>query len=147
METPNGITIAHDDHGLSEEHLRLIDERLSEWDGSFVLIHTQIPEGYPPLPSALYGPAAGDAAITEGQVVYKKRGGRAFPSRLIELPNRPARNMVIVAGPGRGGPIIYTAYGTQADSVSPREPWDKSMNDEERAEAEAFWSKHALSTQ
>jgi len=143
--TPRGILLAHDDHGLGPEHLLLIDNQFSHWDGRFIVMCLEMPAGCPDLPSALYGPAAGDPPVQEDEVSYLKRNGRPGPSRMVGLQNRPAGNMIIVAGPGRDEPVIYTAYGTQASSASPREPWDRSMNDEEKAESEAFWADHALS--
>jgi|TARA_R110001583_G_scaffold53441_3_gene164843 hypothetical protein len=148
MRTPNGIAFFHDDHGLGPEHLLLIDTLLSDWDGSFIGLHVTMPEDCPSLPSDLHGPSAGDDPITEDEVEYVTRANRAGPSRLVSRESRPCREMVLIAGPGRSPgdePLIYTAYGSQV--VAPREPWDKSMNDEERAEARAFWSEHALSAQ
>jgi hypothetical protein len=138
METPNGIAFYHDDHGLNQRHLQFIDTLLGDWDGSFIRVHVTMPGDCPSLLSDLHGPSAGDDPITEDEVEYVTRDNRAGPSRLV----------VLIAGPGESpgdAPLIYTAYGSQV--VAPREPWDKSMNDEERAEAEAFWGEHALSSQ
>jgi len=148
METPNGIAFFHDDHGLKQRHLQFIDTLLSGWDGSFTRLHATMPEDCPPLLSDLHGPSAGDDPIAEDEVEYVTRANRAGPSRLVSREPRPCREMVLIAGPGESPgdePLIYTAYGSQV--VAPREPWDKSMNDEEKAEAKAFWGEHALSSQ
>ena len=142
MKTPSGIELAHDDHGLTEPHLRFIDTLLSDWDGSFTILHVDMPDGCPALPSALYGPAAGDKVVTEGEVSYEKRGNRPGPSRLIDRPSRPCRKMVLIAGPGREGPIIYTAFGSPVRA--PREWWDSSMLPHEALESASFWMEHAL---
>jgi len=142
--TPDGHILAHDDHGLDSAHLRFIDTLLHGWDGSFQILVVEMPEECPDLLSALYGPAAGDEPIAEREVVYETRGNRRGPSRLVNRPHRPCRRMVLVAGPGRDEPIIYTAYGTQAEEPSPREPWDRSLSEDDKIVASAFWAQHAL---
>ena len=145
--TPNGIVIAHDDHDLQSEHLELIDQALAKWDGSFIKWVLTLPDHLPSIPSALYGPAAGDAPITEEQVTYEKRNDRPGPSRLIDAPMRPARNLVVIGMKvGDGTLMLFTAYGTQANEVSPREWWDSGMKPHEAIEAATFWSEHALAT-
>jgi len=143
MQTPNGITIAHADHGLTEEHLTFIDTLLVGWDGSFTILHVEMPESCPALQSALYGPAAGDNRVLEGEVTYEKRNGRPGPSRLIDRPTRPCRMLVLIAGPGNEEGIVYTAYGSPV--VAPREWWDSGMKPHEAIEAATFWNGHALS--
>jgi len=144
-KTPNGITIAHDDHDLLPEHLAFIDRALEAWDGSFIIRVLPLPMTVKSLPSALYGPSAGDEPITEDQVTYKRRNNRPGPSRLIAAPMRPARNMVVIGGLDREGSLmLFTAYGTQSDTPSPREWWDSSMKPLEAIEAATFWSVHAL---
>jgi len=155
-KTPDGHIIAHDDHGLTAEHLAFIDTLLTDWDGSFVILHKEMPKDCPDLMSALYGPSAGDYPVHGGNkkdifsmcyprnldIRYRKRGNRRGKSRLlVGFSERPCRKMVVIAGPGRDEPIIYTAYGSPV--VAPREPWD-ARTDEERKECEAFWGVHAL---
>ena len=145
MKTPNGIVIAHDDHDLQPEHLAVIDEALADWDGSFLRKVITLPEGCPSIPSALYGPSAGDYTITESQVTYEVRNKRPGPSRLIDAPTRPARNIAVVGMQVEDGTmLLFTAYGTQADIVSPREWWDPSMTPDECIEAAYWWKEHAL---
>ena len=143
--TPNGIVIAHDDHGLDATHLTFIDQALAEWDGSFLLKVLELPDECPSLPCSLYGPSVGDEPVTEDQVTYKKRNNRPGPSRLIDAPSRPARNMVVCGMRVEDGTLmLFTAYGTQADAPSPREWWDSGMKPQEAIEAATFWSQHAL---
>ena len=141
--TPAGFILAHDDHGLGVEHLSAVDDALKGWDGSLVKLVVPLPIGCPDLMSDLHGPAAGDEPVTEEEVTYERRGNRPGPSRRVDRPPRPCRSMVIIAGPGRDEPIIYTVYGGPA--VSPREWWDSSMLPLETIEAATFWSEHALS--
>ena len=143
--TPKGIKIAHDDHDLQAEHLAFIDEALAEWDGSFIIKVLPLPEDCPSLPSALYGPSAGDKPITEDLVKYERRNNRPGPSRLIVAPKRPARNMVVIGTRVQDGTLLlFTAYGTQSNTPSPREWWDAGMRPQEAIEAATFWSQHAL---
>jgi len=160
--TPNGIVLAHDDHDLQPEHLDFIDEVLADWDGSFLLKVFPLPDTCASLPSALYGPSVGDEPIKEDQVTYKKRNKRRGPSRLIDAPTRPARNIALIGMRVTSGELmLFTAYGTQAEHPSPREWWDIPQIDLTKlppAEARAllfkwssdgvaachFWSQHAL---
>jgi len=143
--TPAGLSLAHADHGLAEAHLALIDSLLAEWDGSFTLQLIEMPAECPALMSALYGPAAGDEPVSEDEVEYVKRGDRPGPSRLANLPPRPCRFMVLIAGPSDDGPVIYTAYGSPV--IAPREWWDPSMKPYEAIVANTFWAQHALATE
>ena len=145
--TPNGIVIGHDDHDLQPQHLAFIDEALSDWDGSFIKRVLPLPDHIASIPSALYGPCVGDEPVTDDMVTYQVRKKRPGPSSLIDAPMRPARNLVVVgARVGDGTLMLFTAYGTQSDEVSPREWWDSGMRPHEAVEAATFWSTHALAT-
>ena len=145
--TPNGIVIAHDDHDLQPEHLRFLDEALSDWDGSFMKRVLTLPPSYQSIPSALYGPVVGDEPVTDDMVTYEVRNKRPGPSRLIDAPMRPARNLVVIGMQVEDGTmLLFTAYGTQSNEVSPREWWDSGMKPHEAIEAATFWSTHALAT-
>ena len=145
LTTPNGLIVHHADHGLGPEHLALIDADLGDWwRGEFTIRICFLPDGCPDLTSALYGPSVGDNAIGEDRVTYETRGNRAGPSRLIDAPHRPCRRLVIIAGPTAGEPGVYTAFGTQASDVAPKEWWDASLKPLEAIAAATFWSQHAL---
>jgi len=143
--------IAHDDHGLTPGHVDLLQTEpgiASLPDGSFVLVVVPLPAHLDPLPCALYGPAAGDGPVANQGVTLETRGNRAGPSRLIDRPHRPARNMVVI---GIRGGVCFTAYGSRAPAPSPMEPWDAERKNaqgkvsaEEVDHARAFWSVHAL---
>lgn len=141
VQTPNGTPVFHGDHGLTQEHLELIDSALEAAESGFHIWEIDLPEGCPDLMSALYGPSAGDAPVAEDEVVYEKRGSRPGPSRLVDRPHRPVRRMIVV---GIAGPDakVFTAYGSQV--AAPREWWDTSMKPHEAVEAAKFWSEHAL---
>ena len=144
MDTPAGHHISHADHGVTEAHCRLIDTELADWDGLFTIRVVEIPGNVAPLMSGLYGPAEGDPEITEDQVTYRERGTRAVLSRLVDRAPRPVMSMVIIAGPGQNGPIIYTCYG--GNVVAPKEWQDPSLLPLEAIESATFWSVHALSS-
>jgi hypothetical protein len=141
------VTIFHADHGLQQEHIDIVEHeaRHARAAGeSFFIKVLELPEGVADLASALYGPSVGDAPITDDEVAYEKRGDRPGPSRLIDRPHRPCRKMVIIGLASEEDIKIFTAYGTQADTVAPREWWDSGMKPHEAIEAATFWSTHAL---
>lgn len=62
---------------------------------------------------------------------------------MCDRPARMVRTMTVIGGPDdHGETILYTAYGGPS---APREPWDSTLNEEQRAQAQQFWSEHALS--
>jgi len=139
------VTIAHDDHGLSEAHEHWAKGQAQEQKGFFIL-NLEMPTTLPDLKSALYGPSVGDDPITEDSVSYERRNERPGPSRLIDKPQRPCRRMVIIGINAEDNPeiILFTAYGTQSETVAPREWWDSSMKPHEALESAKFWCEHAL---
>ncbi len=145
--TNNGkVTIAHDDHGLTDEHVAFVEQEAMKQAG-FFMVNVEMPAELPDLTSGLYGPSVGDAPITEDEVSYEPRNGRPGPSRLIAKPERPCRRMVIIGlDKGEEGIIVFTAYGTQSEKIAPREWWDTSMKPQEAVEAATFWTEHALAT-
>ena len=135
--------VAHDDHGVSEEQVDFVmthPDLLERAEGSFILEVLAIPSDLGTAPSSLYGPAAGDASVGEDVVFYQYRGTRRGPSRLIESPDRPANNLVVV---GIRGGVCFTMYGTQSVVPSPREPWD-ARDEDEFNRSLLFWNQHAL---
>jgi len=139
--------IGHDDHPITSEQLEFIQthpELITLEEGTFVCKVLSLPEYLGTIPSALYGPDAGDEPITEEQVVWLKRSDRDQSSRCIELPDRPAKNVCVI---GIIGKTAFTIYGTQSKTPAPREPWDDSIETtEEAAHSFQWWSEHALST-
>lgn len=133
---------SHLDHLLSPAHLAWVMDRFGDRTAFFAET-VELPEGLPELRSSLHGPAAGDAPVPEEECTHLARGGRGGPSRLCARPRRPTRLLTVVAGPHGAHPcVLYTAFG---GPPAPREPWDPSLDDSERAASVAFWSEHALS--
>jgi hypothetical protein len=134
--------IFHADHGISPEVLGEMLDVLSPAEGFFLRTGT-LPDHAPDVQNALYGPAAGDPAIDEAQVVYRQRTPDRPMSRMVELPTRPTRLVTIIGiNGGDEGYTLFTAYGGPA---AEREVGDKSLvTDAQKATAAAFWSQHAL---
>lgn len=130
---------SHVDHGLTEAQLRYLFERFAECDGFFLETIT-LPTELGTVPCALFGPLLGDPPIHEDEVVYARRGDRAWDSRLIDRPSRPQRQVTVIAGPHDGQPcVLYTAFGGPA---APQEPGDPGCKDP--TASAAFWRDHAL---
>lgn len=141
-----GFSIIHGDHGLTEAHAAFIKSVMSERPkGSFICESFELPSDCPPLMDALWGPINGDAPVQEEEVFYQQRGDRAGASRMIDRPLRPCRNVVII---GKASEVLWTAYGSIAGVVAPREVFDPFFNDpannEAFEEALVIWKTHAL---
>jgi hypothetical protein len=155
--TPRGTPLLHGDHDLCLVHLALLDEeqieaarlgKLPSKPGDILFVEVDLPAGIPPLPSRLWGPAAGDPPVDDADVVLALRFGRDWPSRTLPTHGaRPWRKLIAIGGIGRRGDFVwYTAYG--GPCVAPREALDPSLADDPEALAEsvAFWRVHALGT-
>lgn len=130
---------SHVDHGLSEAQVRYLFDRFADRSSFFVETIT-LPAELGTVPCGLYGPLAGDPAISEAEVTYGARGARSWTSRLIDLPARQQHQVTVVAGPHDGHAcVLYTAYGGPA---APQEPGDPGCKDVEASAA--FWREHAL---
>lgn len=125
---------SHLDHGLTEPQISYL------LGLDLVGVHTvELPAELGTVPCALYGPAMGDPAVPEAEVVLARRGARTGLSRLIRRPPRPTRLVTVIVGPHDGLPdVLYTAFGGPA---APREPFEVPDD----PEAAAFWAEHALS--
>ena len=146
--TPRAFTnLGHADHDMPQS---VIDWAFTHPDimriepGQFVSVCLDLPVDLASVPSALYGPEAGDSPVADNEVTLEIRGNRKGPSRLIDKPHRPARRVAVI---GIRGGWCFTMYGTQASEPSPREPWDASLKEAGEQELKAsqeFWASHAL---
>lgn len=132
--------VFHADHGVSTKHIEDL-ALLSVPHRGFFLRTLRLPVGFDDLMSGLWGPAAGDPPVPDSEVQMKVRNNRPGPSRMVARPHRSTRLMTMIGIRDDNGVTFFTIYGGPA---APREPWDPSMNDAERAESREFWSKHAL---
>lgn len=142
----NGLEIlpaSHVDHGLTKAHLDYILQRYSDRNQFFIETIT-LPAELPSLTDALYGPANGDAPVPDADVHFAQRGNRPGDSRMIDAPLRPTRKLTVIAGPHEGHPcVLYTAFG---GVLTPKEPFDPTLDLAQWAESKEFWSQHALAT-
>lgn len=137
------LPASHVDHGVPVGTLQYALEHFSDRDKFFAEV-LHLPEGFPGVPSALYGPLAGDDPVAEDDVYYVIRGSRACASRMVPRRDRLVRTLVVIAGPAPGeeGMVLYTCYGGQ---LAPREPGDISIRTwEEVVASREFWAQHAL---
>jgi hypothetical protein len=134
---------SHVDHNVPAGTLQYALEHFAGEDKFFAKV-LHLPDGFPGVPSALYGPLAGDEPVAEVDVYYIVRIGRRCSSRMVERGDRLVRTLVVIAGPapGEDGLVLYTCYG---GLVAPREPGDTSIGTwEEVLASREFWAQHAL---
>lgn len=157
---------SHLDHGLSAAQIRYLLDRFAD-RRTFFVETLELPGELGTVPCALWGPAMGDPAIAEDDVIYAPRGPRGWSSRLVDRPTRPTARITVIAGPheetcpschdhgqtpsGRcseelcaGGRlrhacVLYTAFG---GPPAPQEPGDPGCKDP--VTSAAFWREHAL---
>lgn len=154
------MKVFHADHGVSTALLSWAVSQIKE--EGFFLRTCEIPEEFPDLMNALYGPVCGDAPVPESEVFYVKRSEDRPPSRMVRAPKRPTRLLTIIGvrhlpaepkqwwddtPPSDDEVTLFTAYGGPSAT---REPGDVLLSlgsDEERADAAKFWSQHALASE
>lgn len=142
---------SHLDHNLTDAQIAYLLERFADRDAFFIET-IELPADLGTVPCALYGPTMGDDPIQDSETTLAVRGGRKGPSRLIDRPLRPTRQITVIAGPHDGQPcVLFTAYGGPA---APREPWEletdpahcrEDFTSLDLAQSRAFWAQHALS--
>ena len=134
--------VAHMDHGLTLEQEKFVAgeieqrEFASRREPEAWLV--RLPRALGTVPSALYGPDAGDPPVPDAVIRWRQRADRPWASRCVEWPQREIDTLVIVARAGR----LITAYGGPV--VSPREPWDVWLPEHDRHAALYWWRQHAL---
>ena len=148
MTKPHFPEVAHADHNITQDQLDWVNSHpeISKLpDGEFMIKVLAMPDFLKDAQCALYGPSVGDEPVQESEVVYKTRGNRAKPSRMIDKPTRPARNLVVI---GIKGKVAYTIYGTRSSESAPMEAWDaerKNLEEDYIQKCRDFWNQHALS--
>ena len=132
--------IFHADHNVSVETIAWALSQINP-DG-FFLRTLELPEAHCDLLSALYGPLAGDAPVSDADVQFIKRSEDRPASRMVSLPKRATRLLTVIGTAKDGDVTIFTAYGGHC---APREPGDATLaTDEEKKESSDFWAQHAL---
>jgi hypothetical protein len=132
--------VFHADHGVTNETLMWALSQINP-DG-FFLRTLDLPEDHCDLLSALYGPLAGDAPVSDDVVSFVKRSEDRPASRMVSEVKRPSRLLTVIGIVKEDGVTIFTAYG---GPCAPREPGDSTLSsDEEKKESSDFWAQHAL---
>lgn len=132
--------MSHTDH-VTPAVIDHVKEVFKHKTGFFIETIT-LPDYFPEMPDALYGPINGDQPVSESEVYYAKRPGREYDSRLINKPARMTRKLTVIAGPHKEyACLLYTVFG---GPCSEKEVLDPTLNDAQREKAEKFWAEHAL---
>lgn len=134
---------------IAQSHVDHVNPAIVDWalarhtdKNGFFIDTTELPEHLGTLENGLYGPACGDPAVTDSEVTHEKRGQREHTSRMIDKPKRQTRTVTIIGGPYNDEPcVLYTVFG---GPVTPKEPNDPFLKEEEKAKSVEFWKDHAL---
>lgn len=138
---------SHMDHSVTEDQRRYALAQASRHlpAKGILVMSIELPPALGTVLCGLHGPIMGDPAVSDRDVTYTTRGDRGGASRMVQRAPRKVPVVTVVAGPHDGHPwVLFTIYGGPS---APREPWDKSLNDGQRAESIAFWEEHALSVE
>ncbi len=140
---------SHLDHaGLTLGHLKhllkvLGDVELDAEKEPVRIATISFPPHLGQLPSGLWGPLAGDESVPESEVVYARRAGRDYDSRLVSRGARMVSTAtVVIVCDDAGRTVLATVYG---GPQAPQEPGDPRCRN--IGESREFWSVHALSRQ
>jgi len=138
MEIVKGVS--HVDH-IPSAVLETVMSKFGHKKGFFIE-SVEVPgEG----PSALYGPLAGDPPVREANVVYARRNGRMGFSRCVRRPQRPSNILTVIGCPEASHPgvdcILQTVFW---GPCTEKEPYDLSLNGEEKLASLNQWREHAL---
>lgn len=134
---------SHTDHNMTAAQRDWALDHLKDRTGFFIAT-LELPPELGTVPCGLYGPLMGDAPVDEADVYYAVRGSRPAASRMTKLPERPCRQITVIAGPHGSDPCcLYTMFGGPS---APREPFDAGLKTEsDKEESRSFWAQHALS--
>ena len=135
------FVVYHADHGINGQQMKHIQDELAKTaPQGFFIKQIKIPSTLGKVRNALYGPASGDAPVSESVVQYRPRGDRPWSDRVVSWPTRPV-DYVQSLGIREGDKFtMFTIYG---GPLAPQHPDDSSNRDVEASRK--FWSEHALS--
>jgi hypothetical protein len=139
---------SHVDHTFTPAQRAFCLEAVAD-KSAFFIETIKLPTELGTAPCGLHGPATGGDPIEDGEVTMQKRGkdrmvhGKPVgETRMVNREPVQVSEVTVIGGPHGDEPcILFTMY---AGPCAPREPWDPSMNEEERQESKAFWAVHAL---
>ena len=136
---------SHLDHaGLTLGHLKHL---LKEFGGVELnaekeparIVTISFPAELGQLPSGLWGPLAGDEPVPETEVVYARRPGREYDSRLVARGERMVSTATVVIVHDANRTVLATVYG---GPQAPQEPGDPRCRN--IGESREFCAVHAL---
>jgi hypothetical protein len=134
--------ILHADHGISREQKDFIKAEVKKSaENGFFILQVDLPESLGTVPNAMYGPAAGDAPVSDADVIFEKRGDRPWADRMVCKAPRPCGFVQAIGIRDGDSFTLFTIYGGQ---LAPQHPDDPSNHDPEGSRA--FWADHALAT-
>lgn len=135
--------LQHDDHNLPQE---VIDwgfdqlENFLETTEFLFCAHTfTIPDHFPDLENALYGPLAGDPPVEDSEVTLVVRGDRPWTDRIVAKPPRPSRQLTVIGTILDGDLVAFTMHGGPLADRNPADPTNPNPE-----QSKIFWSQHAL---
>jgi hypothetical protein len=144
LRNPLEFVVYHADHGINPEQMAYIQAQIAAEDPKGFFIKTiQLPRALGTVRNALYGPASGDAPVSESEVDYRPRGDRPWSDRVVSWPTRPVNFVQALGMPDQKDPnkiALFTVYG---GPLAPQHPDDPSNRDV--AGSKKFWAEHALS--
>jgi len=134
--------VLHQDHGITSAQAAHIQERLvvAVTEGGFFIQQVEIPANLGTVPCGLYGPAMGDAPVSDEDVILEARGDRAWQDRLLDKPYRQVGYVQTIGIRDDSGFTVFTMYG---GPLAPQNPEDPTNNDPKGARQ--WWAEHALS--
>lgn len=136
------IPESHTDHSITPSQLEWLLGQLAD-RRAFTIETLELPASLGTVPCGLHGPAMGDEPVPSVEVTLSPRGKRDNLSRLCDRAPRQTRYVTVIGGPHGDEPcVLYTAFG---GPLSPKEPTDPTLTEDEREKSIAFWSEHALS--
>jgi hypothetical protein len=135
----------YDVHQITPEHIEWLSQQPEVMAAKGPVTLT-MPDHLPTLPNSLVGPASGHEPVGSdhpGVYMANRGGGRTHDSKMMQGEHRPTNMITAIVRPHKetGRPFLITAFG---GPLSPKEPNDPSLRDDERASSEEFWSQHAL---
>jgi len=138
------IKTYHADHGVDAALVAYVCRHLAAQEvQGFFLITIELPDWTRDLETRLWGPRAGDEPVPQDEVFMHKRSADRPPSRLVDRPMRPTRQLTAIGVVNDREVVFYTLHGGPA---AEREVGDPSLEGDPAAKAasEAFWREHAL---
>ena len=126
--------IAHDDHGISDAQAEYIHAQVCATEPTgFFIQEVIIPECHGDVENGIYGPCEGDDPVPESEVVYVKRGDRAWSDRMVDRPKRRTSRVQAIGimkydeEAGVNHIVYLTIYGGVLAPQNPEDPNNRDV--------------------